>query len=484
MKIKFINIKSSLLTFALLLAASAVSAQNMALPQMKITYKEAELNYDDYIPGTMELTDIDGTVTELPTQFKTRGATARQYSMKPALNMKLRDADGRELDTNLLGLREASSFILDAMAIDRINMRNRVAFDIWNDFSRLPYETDFDGRNGTVGKFIELYINGQYKGIYCLSDKINRKLLGLKKPQVDEETGEVTIRGLLYKHGTNDIADQNTPGLYLDGMVYIVEPKDAWELHEPEEYCSHLDIWAPLTDLYSGNNFMNYQYVKDHFYLENLADYTVHLMALAIVDNWGNKNKYFSIQNIAGKGDATKFVVTPWDLDTSLGGEYDGSKFDGNYTDWKVADIPKSAPLPFLVCLGQPEFKDLLKKRWLEGRKGVFSVESVSRRLLDNCTLFEESGAWQRTVDYWKTQKYPELYVEDLRNEVNQIIDWYADRFRQMDEYFGVTGEEDAGITDIASEENPVIYNIQGIRVSSMEAPGLYIVNGRKVLVK
>jgi len=40
-------------------------------------------------------------------------------------------------------MRQASSWILDAMAIDRIKMRNRVCFDLWNEFSSLPYSTDY-----------------------------------------------------------------------------------------------------------------------------------------------------------------------------------------------------------------------------------------------------------------------------------------------------------------------------------------------------
>ena len=467
-----------------LLLSVAICAQEKALPVLKVTYQAQGLNYETYIPGTMVLTDTDGTVTELPAQFKTRGATARQYSMKPSLNMKLRDAEGNESNTNLLGLREASSFILDAMAIDRINMRNRVCFDIWNSFSRLPYETEFGSRNGTVGKFIEMYINDEYKGIYCLSDKINRKLLGLKKPKTDDDGTLKSIRGILYKHGTNDIGDQNTPGMYNDGLVCIVKPKDAWELHEPEDYpCD--EAWAPLLELYENNNYKDYGYVKEHFYLQNLADYTIHLMALSISDNWGNKNKYFSIVNIQGDGDETKFVVTPWDLDTSLGGDYNGSKYDGNYSNWQVKDIAKNAPLPFSTALSQQEFKDMLKATWIRGRKGALAVDSVKQRLLVNCDLFEESGAWQRTLDYWATQKYVECYVDDLRKEVNLVCEWYENRFKMMDEYFEIT-DDGNGISVVTSPSDgtEIIYNLQGIRIESANTPGLYIINGKKVMVK
>ena len=149
------------ITALLLFAVSAYTrAQEVSMPVLEIHLTKTIEKGMDYADGTMKLTDTDGKTIELPARFKTRGATAQQYMMKPSLNMKLCSADYQtEVDSTLLGIRSCSSWILDAMAIDRICMRNRVAFDIWNEFSRLPYDTEFGGRNGTEGRFIEMYIN-------------------------------------------------------------------------------------------------------------------------------------------------------------------------------------------------------------------------------------------------------------------------------------------------------------------------------------
>ena len=476
----------------LLILCAAFLAPAESLPQLQLTYSGTlSKNMKSYISGSMILTDSDGTVYDIPNVLiKTRGATASAYVNKPALNIKLRDDNGEELDTDLLGLRKASSFILDAMAIDRINMRNRVAFDIWNAFSRLPYETDFGSRNGTVGRFVEVFLNGKYKGIYCLSDKINRKLLDLKKPQVDEETGDVTIRGVLYKNGTNDVGNQNTAGFFNDFGVYVARYHDAWELHEPEDYASE-EVWGPLVALYNGHT-SDYSYIKDHFWIENLADYTIHVMALCIQDNWGAKNRYFSIQNITKDDDRGRFIITPWDLDASLGGSYNGSRFGGNYSNWAIGDISKNPPIPITGCMGQEEFKSLLRKRWIEGSAGPFAVDSVSQRLNDYADLFIESGAWQRTVDAHNSD---DMIVQDLKQEIELIVEWYANRFQQMDAYFGVTDADRDALASLPSilpdpndpssqhPNNPttqLIYNLQGIPVSGPLSPGIYIRNGRK----
>ena len=332
------------------------------MPVLRISF-EGEVTRDmDYLNGAMQLTDTDGSVVELPARFRTRGATAKSYLMKPALNMKLCTADyAEEADSSLLGLRSCSSLILDAMAIDRICMRNRVAFDIWNDFSRLPYDTEFDGRNGTEGRFLELFINDQYYGIYCLTDRINRKLLNLKKVQVKAD-GSTVIRGVLYKNGTNDIENQNEPCYNEDSTACVIEWHNAWELTYPDEY-GGLQAWQPLQDaILSGTSK---EYVKKYFVLQNLADYQILIMALSIGDNWGNKNHYLSVRNITKnidddnptEADRRRFVITPWDLDTSLGGNYDGSYYDGNYSNWEPKDITKNCPYPISPISGTEEYK-------------------------------------------------------------------------------------------------------------------------------
>ena len=82
---------------------------------------------------------------------------------------------------NLLGLRaDCSKWILDAVAGDRSRMRNRVAMDVFTSYARLPYETDNAGRYSSLGRYVEVWANGEYQGLFCLTDRINRELLGGK----------------------------------------------------------------------------------------------------------------------------------------------------------------------------------------------------------------------------------------------------------------------------------------------------------------
>lgn len=462
---------------ALLALTISISAfcLGQTLPVLKVSFPGKFSKDMDYIQGSMSLTDTDGTVTELPAKFKTRGATALNYSMKPSFNMKLRAEDGTEIDSALCGIRSCSSWILDAMAIDRINMRNRVCTDTWNAIYRLPYETQFDSRSATLGKFVEVYINNEYKGIYCLTDRINRKLLDLKKVKINEDS-TATIRGVLYKHGTTSVGDQNTTGIFLDSTVCVIAWHDAWELTEPEEYGCQ-EAWQPLFDMYQLRS--DYQQIAENFYLDNINDYILMVMAFSLADNWGNKNQYLSVRNIQKDGNKARFIYSPWDMDASIGGDYKGSYYGGNYDrGFLVKDIGKNAVQPFSTCLKQPEFKQMMKERWVELREGPLSIEAVATLLQGYARLFVESGAWQRQYDYFQSQKYQPCLVPDLYAEVNMVIQWYQDRFQQMDDYFDI---DPTGITqhnNLAPQTTTPTYDLLGHPVSP-QYKGIRISNGK-----
>lgn len=472
--------KKLFLLLALALSGAVMAQQQ--LPQMRLSLPAScigsnlSVNHtlDEYQSGTIELTDTDGTVINLPMKCKIHGATATQYTMKPSLTMKLCDAENNEIDSCLLGIRECSSWTLDAMAIDRINMRNRVSFDIWNAMSRLPYSTQFGSRNGSIGRFVELYINENSYGIYCLNDRINRKLLGLKKPKTNADGTLKTLRGALYKSGTTSIGDQNTPGFFLNNTVCVVEYHNAWELKEPEDFPCE-EAWAPLLAFYNGNH--NYGYVKSHYYLDNLVDNNLLVMALAIVDNWGNKNRYVSVVDMSDDGDASRLVYTPWDLDTSLGGQYDGRNYGGNYTDWKPQDVNKNAPQAFSVCVGQAEYQQKLRDRWLALRTTTLSVDSVAGRLREYTALLEGSGAWQRQWNTFQSRSQKPMLVENLSEEVELIISWYADRHAELDAYFDVAeGMQDAEMSKLGKQKVLV-----GDRIRILSHGRYYDLQGRLV---
>lgn len=452
-------------------------------PVVEVSVEDADR--ETYRRGSIRLTDRKaGSVNgKLAADLRYRGATTAHYPKK-SFNVKLVQADGTDLDSAMLGIRPENSWILDAMAIDRVRMRNRLLFDLWNRFSLTPYATDYGGRNGTVGQFVEVILNGEYNGLYCMSDKIDRKLLNLKKPKMSADGSQVTVRGLLYKSNSWDHT-----GLTLS-QLDTEEPMDTdewnnWELQVPDDYPSE-DTWNPLLNLYeicsSKERFV--QEFGTAFYRYNVIDFYVFTLAFNMTDN-GNKNLFLSTPDIQA---GSRFLFTPWDMDATIGGYYDGRYYGGTYDELEVADarINRNNPFHQAWSTDVDGFRADMAARWFELRDGQLSPDSVNALFERYASEHVAFHAWEREVERW-TDGTP--IVDDLNEEIKYLEDWYLRRCAKMDGYFSPY----SGIGAVSTGAEPCsarhgVFSLTGVKLS--EDPGtietlprgLYVVDGSKVV--
>ncbi len=457
------------------------SLDESSLPLVNVIVDIAAVNRTEYVAGEIEIADYrcrtepDTATVRYHCKYRIRGGSATRYDKK-SFAVKLTDETGADMDVSLFGIREENSWILDAMAMDRIRMRNRVCFDVWNAMSRTPYETRYDDRNGTEGVFVEVFINGDYHGLYCLTDKIDRRLLGLHKAEVND-AGEVAVRGVLYKgiawNGFTDIWLRSYSEAPTDSTVW-----NGWELQYPGDHASQA-TWQPLMDLIdfcsaaTPDETFRKEY-RDYFHEDNLADYAVFTMALNVGDN-AYKNTFLSVADLS---QGHRYLLTPWDMDMSLGGHWDGGH------DETLASITRYnhiAPFNRLAVQDIDGFCALMSSRWIANYTTLFSREAVARRLDEYGTLFTASGAWQREYEKWNGNPVP--LEEDIFDELQYVKDWYGENYAGLCSQFGTPDPQ--GIAETAADRpaDSGMFTLDGRRVISTAAgKGMYIVNGKKVV--
>ena len=271
-----------------------------SLPLVNLTYDESKLNSNSYIEGEIEIVDKQMRTEEgkesvtYKADFKIRGGSSADLDKK-SLAVKLfeysKKGKKKDKDVAVFGIRVENSWILDAMGYDKMRMRNRVCFDLWNEMSSIPYDTSKDGnpnennpekRNGTKGVFVEVFINGSYNGLYCMSDKIDRKLLNLTKyddNDTEDDLEDDAVHGLLYQ-GHECEGDAGHLLSYDNTADTSKKEWNTWELEYPDNYPS-VKAWKPLKDLIDNLCSKNVsddvfqQNYNDYFYTSNLVDYMV-----------------------------------------------------------------------------------------------------------------------------------------------------------------------------------------------------------------
>ncbi len=495
------------------------------LPVVEIT--GSGFNTTTYADGSIRVSDADFAEgdTVVNAKFRYRGATA-SGKQKKAYAIKLYDAQGESLDRSFFGLRSDNNWILDAMAIDHARMRNRVSTDLWLDFSTKPYQAAKKPKtvNGTRGRFVELLLNGKYAGVYCMTEKVDRKQLQLRKIIThDEENVPDTVRGTLYK--SSEWSYSVMMGHYPDQKTYpktsvsysssASETWDGWEAKYPDLSDASSIEWAPLRDALnvvakgSRTNFeMN---VEEYFDLPVFRDYYLFIELMLATDNHGKNMFFYNFDQTEYK----MLSITPWDLDGTWGMRWDGSEtITADATQDFVTFLwnnehGESNFFRLLSLYDYKGWKSGLAARYAELRPNFFNPDSLYKRFTDYCELFQASGADTREVNKWNNSDGISL---NFNTEMNYLNGWIHKRVAILDEQYGYD-EEANGISNvivdrftisgadgriIVTSDNGIklrVYNMGGVLLRTFDAPpgvseisglmpGIYVVNGKKALVK
>lgn len=481
-----------------------------------------------YQEGTFRVTDADvsGDAPLYRAKFRYRGATASGKAKK-AFAVKLIDDTGLPLDASFFGLRSDNNWILDAMAIDPGRMRNRVTTDLWNDFSEKPYHFDREpeAHNGTRGRFVEIFLNGSYHGLYCMTEKLDRKQLKLKKLQESPTPGEQPIiRGALYKSsqwsysvfmGHEENADY-FPMTPVRSYNNNSETWDSWEMKYPDIEDGEPIDWGPLASginvVAAGNKTTFMNQVGEQFDLPVFLDYYLMLELILATDNHG-KNMYLYHYN---QQEDKMLGMAPWDLDGTWGRRWDGSNFTERYVSENFVSYlwqhehGEHTLYRRLMDYDYEEWNESLAKRYAALRKTYFDEEQLYQRFVQYVDLFQDSGADQREIDRWDESDW--VYL-DFEEELSYLKSWIHDRLVALDKQYqydpDATGTDfvytspdmtvsgGKGFLIICSDavRRVSVYTPQGTKVLTVALhkgvnkvpvvrPGIYIVAGCKAVVR
>lgn len=194
--------------------------------------------------------------------------------------------------------------------------------------------------------------------------------------------------------------------------------------------------------------------------------------AINIIDN-NVKNTHFSCPDINVN---ETYLITPWDLDCSLGGLYEGSHYE-EYT--KISELTSNYIYYQLYVYNVDNFRESMKERWQELSLGIMSPNSFNSRLDAYAKIFKESGAWQREYDKWNNNPVP-LYLDE---ELEYVKKWYVNNIAALNKVLGVIADDIPYVFQDTDSYNIRMYNIDGKRImSNPTGRKIYIENGRKII--
>lgn len=427
------------------------------IPVVKLQY--SALSSDTFSLGYFAFINDSDTLS-MPMGVRHRGVSSRRFQKK-SYAIKLYDENGQKKDTSLFGMRSDNYWILDAMAVDKARMRNRVAMDLWMDFSAKPYYQSLEPKlcNGYNGKFVEVYVNDAYEGIYCLMERIDRKQLKLKKVK------DNTINGVLYKA-------VNWQGSFF-GLLFPYDNESLTWMRYEYKYPDVEDSLINWTPLYDAMDFTNTatteEFVSEapaRFDIPVFMDYYLFTALLSARDNCG-RNLYLSYYNI---NENSKLLITPWDIDHSWGRTWTSEE--------EVPDTESTFDKnPFLRFKDEiPNYYSQLLARYAALRENFFSLDSLKQRFTDYFDLFARTHADERETERWNNIDNIAL---DFSYEEDYIHSWLEQRLVYTDSLFHY---EDIGL-EIKNNDSPTPFQkllLDG-RIYIRRGEKVYTLEGREV---
>jgi len=376
------------------------------------------------------------------------GITNGSGKHKRNYHVKLLDEQGEKLEKRYFDLRKDNSWILESCQVDMSRIRNRVLTDLWNDYRRPPYYIDQEpeAQSGTRGEFVELILNDDYRGIYCMTEAMDRKQMKLKK--YDEAT--LDIHGQLWKSKDWSYAvfmghnsDSNyypgtSPSDYYDGS-------DSWNSYTLK-YPDIDDVFpTDWSTLYNAVDFVCTAsddefraHAGEYFDLPVVIDYYILMETILSTDNHG-KNMYFAVYD---KQADKKITLGVWDMDATCGQRWSDSYYHQSFlgpeqdyaqfiTQYEHGDYNLFRRLRNTDA---DNFNLRVAKRYRELRQNILATESILQRFRTYFDHFRTAGADQREYAKWSYDSDVAGLALNFDTEYAYIADWFTRRMQYLDE--------------------------------------------------
>lgn len=433
----------------------------------------------DYAQGNISLLSPEAAEpTNSFAKVKWRGGTTntadkhkRNYKIK-TLNEK-----GKKQEISLLGMREDNNWILDAGQIDLFRLRNRIATEIWNDFATKPYYASKEpkAKSGVTGKVVEVILNNEYRGIYSLTEAMDRKELKLKK--YDDKNQE--FHGQLWKVSSWDKAtfwdiDKDYDNTQETWHAFETKYPDIEDVN-PTDYSP---LYEAIDFVANSNDEAFKKEVGDYFDIPVLIDYQLFQETLKPVDNNG-KNMFWGIYDVAK---SKKLTLAIWDLDASVGQFWQCSTPLHPNRVFPNTDLGVKDGFNLyhrLSSLNVDNYNEKVANRYHELRKTYFSEENLISRYQGYYDMLVKSGAASREETKWSEDSDIGGYPLNFKSEIEYIKNWIINRLNYLDtNQFPIS----TNISEIHQKESlspQKTYNMLGQKVGA-SYQGLKIKNGKK----
>ena len=365
----------------------------------KIESREEMLTSEFTLFSNIESSETSKMYQDGFLSIKLRGATSSQFEKK-SYRIEIKNNNGNKKNESFLGMRSDDDWILNPLYTDQSMMRERVAYQVWD----MMNESDSSvSEPASRIEYIELLINGEYRGVYGLQERIDAKQLGLDK---DYDYLYKCVGWVIPTNEEFEKAKYETevPSFMIESLPSATQENN-WEYLN-----KYLNLFYRTNEL----SETSIKGISELVNIDNLIDYYIFTQILGAYDN-GVKNTYY-FADVSNKG---MIVRVPWDLNYVLGDTYTESNY------FATKEVPRWCSNPHYgdrefdyLMLNYPQYiTPIFVERWELMKESVFNRKNVHNLIQENYTYLYESGAYDRNSERW-----PECVAENVSTMEDEFL--------------------------------------------------------------
>jgi hypothetical protein len=386
-----------------------------------------------------------------------RGESSSGFKKK-SYSLELQKGDGSNNNVSILGLPEENDFVLYGPYSDKTMIKNVLSYQLFG----------LTGRWAPRTRYVEVILNGDYRGVYVLTEKLKRdenrvdidKLTSDDVSAVDISGGYILRRDKKNKLSAEDYWTSPVAQPYHETMWYEYYDPEFKDL--TEDQANYIKNWMEEFDnVMSGYDFADPEtgyskYIKTKSFIDMMF---LNEISKGI-DNY-MFSTYFHKENDEDGGQLV--AGPPWDYNIGYGNVNYGQ-------DWNAAETygwgyPQgSRTYWFERLMEDEEYRNKVYCRWTKFRDSIYSDENIVA-IIDSCVTVLGPAVDRNFEKYpilgeyfWPAIYWPDTYEEEIDN----LKTWLIDRLQWMDgEWYNMGECED----ETVNANDLVIAELQSAKV-------------------
>ena len=313
-------------------------------------------------------------------QIHVRGASSMVFPKKSyriSLSYMTDNGEEKKSKYSLLGMRKDEDWILYSIYDDPEKIRNIFSTNLWK-FSAAS-DNSYNLDTGTEYKYVELFMNGEYNGLYALGYPMQASQVNIS----ENNPSAVMYRRLMGYGNELQLESDGAPASFR------IQSKSGRELFSLlREYFIQID--KSHADADSLESLID---------VDNAADF---FLFINLIQGWDNIYKNQNIAIYKGSNSINALYI-PWDMDLTWGtstekiqyGITPETNFEFNYEAFYN-----------LLQISPDNTISLLQKKYDTLRKNAWSDESILAMLDSYEKDIFGSGAYYREMERWPSGSY------------------------------------------------------------------------------